>query len=254
MNELIAARIVGIENENGKVKTFILDCAMPAKAGQFVMLWLPGVGEKPISVSYVKPLGVSIAKVGEFSGRMHQLKEGAHVGLRGPYGNGFAARKRVAIVAGGYGAAPLALLAEQLKGKAVVVLGAKTKGELLFEQRIKKTGARLIACTDDGSYGRKGVVTDALAELLRNERFDAVCTCGPEVMMKKVFEMCEAAHVECFASLERYMKCGFGVCGQCVIDGQRVCADGPVFASHQLRTMSEFGKTKRDASGREIRI
>jgi dihydroorotate dehydrogenase electron transfer subunit len=254
MNELAAARIVRVENENSKVKTFILDCAMPAKAGQFVMLWLPGAAEKPVSISYAEPLGVSIAKVGEFSGRMHHLKEGALVGVRGPYGNGFGTNaKRVAMVGGGYGVAPLALLAEQLKGKAVAVLGAKTKGELLFEQRIKKTGARVIACTDDGSYGRKGFVTDALAELLRSERFDAVCTCGPEAMMKKVSELCEAAHVECFASLERYMKCGFGICGQCVIDGQRVCADGPVFSSQQLRGFSEFGKAKRDASGRAVK-
>jgi dihydroorotate dehydrogenase electron transfer subunit len=110
----------------------------------------------------------------------------------------------------------------------------------------------VIITTDDGSLGIRGFTTDALKGLLKEESFDCVYTCGPEMMMKKVFGLCKEFGVECQASLERYMKCGIGVCGQCCIDGLRVCKDGPVFSSEQLRKLDEFGVFERNKSGCKV--
>lgn len=249
------AKVLEVRDENSRMKTIFVAVDMSAIPGQFAMLWLPGVDEKPFSFSYCGEgkVGFTIAKVGPFSEKLCQLKAGDSVGIRGPLGNGFKADgERIAIVGGGCGSAPVGFLMEELSkaGKKVFfIVGAKTKEELLFVQRAKAAAVEVIVCTDDGSDGRKGFTTEALADLLWKEQIDVVCTCGPEIMMKKVFGICEEKKVECLASLERWMKCGFGVCGQCAIDGFLVCKDGPVFPSAKLKRMKEFGSLKRDACG-----
>ena len=109
--------------------------------------------------------------------------------------------------------------------------------------------------TDDGSFGRKGFTTDILEEMLiRNKNIKIIQTCGPEVMMKKILDLCNNHKVECEASLERYMSCGFGICGKCMVNDKVVCIDGPVFNSKQLNGMSEFGNTARLKSGRKVSL
>ena len=110
--------------------------------------------------------------------------------------------------------------------------------------------------TDDGSFGRKGFTTDILREVLENKKnkIKIVYTCGPEIMMKKVFEMCRKYKVECEASLERYMACGFGICGKCMVDDKILCVDGPIFNSKQLSQLLEFGNTARLKSGRKVSL
>mgnify|MGYP001573243476 FL=1 len=113
----------------------------------------------------------------------------------------------------------------------------------------------MIVTTDDGSYGRKGFTTDILGEVLsKNKKIKIVYTCGREIMMKRVFEICKKHKRECEASLERMMKCGFGICGACMINDRIVCMDGPIFNSKQLSKLSEFGKFARLKSGRNVTI
>jgi len=253
--EMQAARIIEVATENSRIRTIYLDFAMKAEPGEFVMAWLPGMNEKPFSLSYCDgaKIGITIAAVGPFSTALQQVKAGGMLGIRGPFGKGFKPQgEKVAVVGGGCGTAPLIYLVEQLaKGgrKAYFIVGAKTKAELFFVQRAKSAGAEVIACTDDGSEGRKGFTTDALADLLSKEKIDCVFTCGPEVMMKKIADLCKAKGVDCQASLERFMKCGFGLCGQCAIDGNLVCKDGPVFPLAKISKMKEFGTLRRDACG-----
>ncbi len=246
--------IKSIIKENWKTKTFFFYKKVQAKPGQFVMIWMPRMDEKPFAVAFTDPFGITVTKVGSFSSRLHQMYEGQKLGIRGPYGRGFELKgHRICIVAGGYGIIPLSFLAEKAftKGYDVTaIIGAKTKDDLFFLERLKKS--RLIITTDDGSSGIKGFATDALKSQLEKENYDCVYTCGPEIMMKKVFEICENHGIECQASLERYMKCGFGVCGQCCIDDLTVCKDGPVFSSEQLRKLSEFGVFERDKTGSKI--
>ena len=114
----------------------------------------------------------------------------------------------------------------------------------------------MLITTDDGSFGRKGFTIDALEEVLKNKKnkIKIVYTCGPEIMMKKVFDICQKYKVELEASLERYMACGFGICGKCMVNDQIVCIDGPIFNSKQLGRMPEFGNTARLKSGRKVSL
>lgn len=248
--------IKSVKEENYKVRTFLFDKKIKATPGQFVLIWIPRMDEKPFAVSYTDPFGFTVSKQGPFSTKLQEMNAGDKIGIRGPYGRGFELRgKKICLVAGGYAVIPIAFLAEVAKKKNLditSIVGAKTEKDLFFLDRLKKSTSELIITTDDGSQGRKGFTTDVLKELLEKEKFDQVYTCGPEIMMKKVFEICEKHGIECQASLERFMKCGFGLCGQCCIDDILVCKDGPVLNSKQLRKLTEFGVFERNKSGSKV--
>lgn len=255
--DMVMTRIKDVKVETDRIRTFILDAKADAMPGQFVMVWIPGLDEKPLSLSYTRgAMGVTVLKLGPFTTKMHTLKEGDAVGVRGPFGRGFKiSGDKILIVGGGVGVAPLAPLAEKAgkMGKDVTaILGARSGGEVLFAERIRRAGARVIITTDDGTAGLKGYTVDALKDLLKEEDFDQCCTCGPEVMMARVVEQTHGK-IPTQASLERYFKCGIGICGQCVLDeaGLRVCKEGPVFRYKELID-GEFGKYRRDASGSKI--
>lgn len=229
-----------------------------ADPGQFVMVWFPGDDELPMSLSYTDgpSKGVTIKAMGGTSRRVQSIRPGDLVGIRGPYGNRFnLAPKRVLIVSGGSGAAVLAPAAERARaagGSVTVALGATRAPELLFKERFRGMGARVEVATDDGSEGTKGFVTEVADRLLASETFDAVWTCGPEVMMKKVITAADARSVPVFCSMERHMKCALGMCDACALGPYHVCVDGPVFPADRLRKVPDFGKFHRDSSGRRV--
>jgi dihydroorotate dehydrogenase electron transfer subunit len=110
-----------------------------------------------------------------------------------------------------------------------------------------------VSATEDGSYGIKCLATKPLESLLAKEKFDMIYTCGPEPMMVKTFVLAEKRGIALEASLERLMRCAIGLCGSCVVGKYRVCRDGPVFTSNQLREVKkEFGISKRDFYGKRI--
>ena len=227
-----------------------LDC----KPGQFVMVWLPGIDEKPMAVSYLnkKEFAFTSHAIGKFTNALENLKKNGKLGIRGPYGNFFSVKNNACVVAGGVGMASVSTLIGALKNQ-VIIYGARSKEHLIYLKRFKNKN--LIITTDDGSFGRKGFTTDLLEEILSNNKnIKIVYTCGPEIMMKKVFEICNRHKVECEASLERYMACGFGICGKCMINDKIACIDGPIFNSKQLSKMAEFGNFARLKSGRKVTI
>lgn len=246
-------------NETETVKTFIFDFdAENIIPGQFMMVW-NFEDEKPMSISLIdnerNEIGISIKKVGPFTEAIHTLKSGDKVGLRGPYGHGFELKgSKVLAVGGGVGMAPISAFVEYAREKNVdvdVITAAATKDELLFTNKLKSTDITSYACTDDGSFGFCGFATEFMEKILQENDYDMIVTCGPEIMMKGVFEIAEKLKIPAQFSLERYMKCGMGLCGQCCVDdtGWRVCVEGPVFSIEDVRLISEFGKYKRDASG-----
>ena len=260
-------RIVKIEEvrtETPTVKTFTFydKTCSEASPGQFVMVWILGVDEIPMSLSMAEPNGLSaitVKKVGEASEALYNLRKGDVIGVRGPYGHGFSlASVSLLLVGGGTGMACIMLLAEKLakpENRITCIIGAKTRSELLFLQRMKRVLPKVIATTDDGSYGLKGLATDAMKQELAKQRFNLVYTCGPEQMMFKAFQLAEQYNVPIQASLERIMRCSIGLCGSCMIGEFRVCIDGPVFTSQELRRVKEeFGAYKRDFTGRKIKI
>ena len=242
--------------------------------GQFVMIWVPGVDEIPMSISSVDEegnWGMTVKEVGECTKAIHQLNEGDYIGIRGPLGNGFNIPEEkihsIFLIGGGIGMAPIKWLStvfHKKEQKYIIIEGAKTRDELVFVQDLHEMdneNSNMFYCTDDGSYGSKEFATDAFEKTLKeySEEDISNClayTCGPEKMMYKVFQICENHNLFLQASLERIMRCGCGLCGLCAIDpkGLLVCKDGPVFNSDQLREMNDFGKYHRDFTGKKIQI
>ena len=240
--------------ESQAFATLFFDFDLPFNPGQFIMVWIPGIDEKPYTLSFHSRhrFAITIEAKGIFSQKAITLDQGDLVGIRGPFGNGFSIQpgKKAVVVAGGCGMAPLATLVETLPGHTCVIHGARTKAYILYPDRFD---APRQFCTDDGSFGKKGQVTELLENhIASGAPIDQVYTCGPEIMMYHVFNLCEHHHIPCQVSLERYMRCGFGVCGACVCGDQVVCRDGPVFGSAALRKMKDFNSKALLKSGREV--
>ena len=256
---MLVFEVKEIIDESPDIKSYVFEHNLNAKPGQFVMLWMPDVDEIPMSVGWQtnKEFYLTIAKAGNCTEAIHKnIQVGDKLGIRGPFGNPFDydGKKNVILVGGGCGMPPMINLAQSLakaKINTTVLLGGKTKDHLLFEDKLKKLGCTIHVATDDGSKGHKGFVTELLEKELKSGKVDCVYTCGPELMMSTVAKMAQDYNTPSQVSMERYMKCGFGICGQCCIDdtGLRVCKDGPVFPGEIALKHKEFGKYHRDSAG-----
>lgn len=255
-----------IIRETPNVMTFVFDYSVGARPGQFINLWIPRVDEKPFSVAFDdgKELWVTFFAVGPFTKLLQTYKEGDLVGIRGPYGSSYDFREgeHLALVAGGYGAAPMYFVATEAlkKGcKIEFIVGARGSEHLLFlkhVEELKKVGAiNLHIATDDGSKGFKGYNVSLLRKIISEGiRPEKIFGCGPEMMLKSLSNYCAEEKIPAQFSLERYMKCGFGVCGHCAMDplGLLTCKDGPVFNNEICRQLTEFGEYERDKNGKKV--
>jgi len=233
------------------------------KPGQFAMVWIPGVNELPMSVMISEKkdeAGLTVRKRGESSTALYNLKIGDKIGVRGPYGNSFEIKDgKILLIGGGTGLVPLMRLIKYSNpdwttNQMTVLMGSKTKEEVFFEDISNKMlthsqNPQIIPVTEDGSYGEKGYVTDVLEKLLEENTYDAIYTCGPELMMYKVVKLANEKGIFVQASLERMMKCGVGICGSCCVSQDLVCRDGTVFDGQYLAKNSEFGHFQRTKSG-----
>lgn len=261
MSYYSVATIRKVVRENEFVNRLVLDARgfEEALPGQYVMVWVPKVGEIPLSLALVAGNEVTlvIEGVGDTSRGMNMLKAGDRIFLRGPYGRPFSLErgKRYLLVAGGVGAAPLLFAARRLFEGGVAVDyagGGRSSRFVLFKEELRSIVRSLLIATDDGSEGRKCNASDLARELIGSERYDAVLTCGPEPMMYEVIKTCAAFGTYCEASVVRIVKCSHGVCGSCIIEpGLLVCRDGPVFEGGVL-LRSEFGRFYRDECGRRV--
>lgn len=233
------------------------------KPGQYIMVWVPGDDEVPMSISGIDEDGLSsitVRKVGITSETLDAMQPGDRIGIRGPYGIGYEVEgKKPLIVAGGSGTASLLPLVKAFQSKGVnptFILGGRSADQLLFEDELMDLlGENLVISTDDGSMGYNGYASGYAALLMDENTYDYVYTCGPELMMAKVYQETERRELPLQASLERYVKCAIGICGNCAIGPYRVCADGPVFTSDMLREVrEEFGRSQMDASGKKTRV
>jgi dihydroorotate dehydrogenase electron transfer subunit len=249
-----------IRDETRAIRTFVLGAAVgDADPGQFVMVWLPGVDEKPFAIARPDPLAITVARVGAFSTALHRRKVGDQVGWRGPYGRGFTLDEDASLllVAGGYGVGPLYFLATRAVERGMptaVAIGARTGLDLAYVEPFEALGVELVVATDDGSAGQRGTVCDVVSGILADDPGVAVYACGPELMLVALQRLCMEHGIPGQFSLERYMKCGFGICGQCAIDDLLVCQDGPVFTAEELSGVGEFGRFRRSATGRALPI
>jgi dihydroorotate dehydrogenase electron transfer subunit len=259
MNYPKITKIKEIKIENSNVKTLFFDYPKEIHPGQFFMVWIPNIDEIPMSISYIRNdvKGITFKRVGDSTNALFELNVGDKIGIRGPNGNSFKINgKNLLFVGGGTGIATIAPTVENAINKKInttVILGARNKNDLFFADRLKNNGAVVQISTDDGSFGFKGLATDLAKDLIEKEKFDSIITCGPEIMMKKLFDISKDIPFQ--ASLERYMKCGIGICGQCCVGkGLRVCEEGPVFERKTLKNIKDFGVFKRDAAGRKVKF
>jgi len=252
----INIEVVERVEEGDGVATFHFDRSFDVSPGEFGMFWVRGVDEIPMSFAY--PDGITVRGVGEATDAMMEMREGDEMGVRGPFGTPFEVPDEgedVVIVGGGTGMAPVALLTEAAAAEGADVttlIGAATADELVFEERLSSVADVRVA-TEDGTAGYEGLVTGLLDEVVEEDGEPAhVASCGPELMMSAVLDRFDERPEDVQLCLERYMKCGIGVCGSCCVDdtGSPVCSEGPVYRGDEL-TNGEFGVYHRDAAARK---
>ncbi|MGQ9595966.1 MAG: dihydroorotate dehydrogenase electron transfer subunit [Thermoproteota archaeon] len=260
----LKASVISNMKENSRVNTLVLrlEDQLNIEPGQFLMVWRPGDGEIPITPSLLEGYEVylTIEKVGFTSARLAELKPGERAFIRGPYGRGFNLNLpgKYLLVGGGTGAASLTPSYLKLAEGGINVLllvGGRSRDNLVYVDKLRELGARIMVSTDDGSEGFKGMLPELFEKVVSKGLFENVLTIGPEKMMFKVAKKCHELGIKCQVSLVRIVKCGIGICGSCVLDpvGLRICVDGPVFYGDEILE-TDFGHLMRDESGRRVEV
>lgn len=220
------------------------------RAGQFIILQIDDqFGERiPLTIADANPakgdVRIIFQSVGASTKRLAQMNVGDALPVfLGPLGKPTAIEKKgtVVCVGGGIGVAPMHPIAQALKAagnKVIVIMGARNKELLIMEEEMRAIADELIVCTDDGSYGRKCLVTEPLKEICAREPVAECFTIGPPIMMKFCALTTKPFNVPTVASLNSIMIDGTGMCGGCrVLVGGKikfVCVDGPEFDAHQV--------------------
>ncbi|MGP8049485.1 MAG: FAD/NAD(P)-binding protein [Desulfobaccales bacterium] len=264
------AKVVAIREETAHTRSLLLalekEKPVVFEPGQFIELTLFGQGEFPVSVADViagspQRFLVTIQEMGKVTRAVGQLREGAQVGMRGPFGRGFPlkafAGRDVNIISGGVGLAAVWLLIKQLLktretyGRLNLLHGARTPADMIYREELRAMAAQgqiEVSLTVDrngsGWAGRVGLVTELVRDARLNPDKSVAVICGPGVMMQAAVAELEKQGVprnRVYLSLERRMQCGMGVCGHCMIGSKRVCLDGPVFPLSELGDLEESG-------------
>ena len=223
-----------------------------SKAGQFFMLKSSTFLRRPISLHYIDNdvLEFYYQVKGEGTQYLSKLKKDDTINIQGPLGNGFDTsiqNKKVLIVAGGMGIAPIKLLIAKLinNNSITLIMGGANESAIKIMQRFNTNNIELYITTDDGSVGDKCNTVDKTKEILKEKSFDIIYTCGPTTMMKGLIKVARENNIQCYASLEERMACGVNACLGCNIEIKdensengyilkKVCHDGPVFDSKLL--------------------
>lgn len=246
MNQIIYVDRVVKESNN--VSSIYFKWDQEIKPGQFTMVWVPGVGEIPLSLSKLgNEKCITIKEFGPTSGALFRMKPGDAFRIRGPYGRPFkVVNGKKLVIGGGSGMASLRTLIDE---NTYGIIAGKTASDLLFLNEFRD--GNVIGVTEDGSTEVKGFAYEGLSKVNLSD-FDMIYVCGPELMMKSIYDRLLGKYENVQFSLERHMKCGIGICDSCSVNGFQVCRDGPTFFINELREMSEFGRTRLLVSGRRI--
>jgi ferredoxin--NADP+ reductase len=240
--EYLSANVVKLEIEAPLI-------ARSRKAGHFVIVKSGEKGERiPLTIAGADTVAGTITliiqAVGKSSRKICDLNAGDEItDVAGPLGQATHIEKvgTVVCAGGGVGVAPLMPIVEafhEAGNRVIVVLAARTKELVILEDRMRANADEVIVMTDDGSYGKKGLVTNGVEDVIRREKVDLCVTIGPAVMMKFVSLLTRQYGIPTMASLNTIMVDGSGMCGACRITvGGKVrfvCVDGPEFDAHQV--------------------
>ncbi len=265
----IDAVLEDVITETPTIKTFCIKPARPIsfKAGQFMQLTIPGVGEAPFTPSsdpdITEKMEITILKTGKVTDALHELEPGAKVGLRGPFGKGYPldklAGKEVVVIGGGVGLAPMRSLLYALFNdpsryrKISINFGAREPAELSFRRQYEEwknlaphiTLRTTIDVPHPDWKGPVGVVTTLLDDLDIDIPESYALSCGPEIMLKFVtMKLLEIGYnpPQIYLSMNRKMSCGMGKCGRCNIGHYYLCVDGPDMCYDKIKHVSNvFG-------------
>lgn len=223
--------------------------AKARKAGHFVMVRVAEHGERiPLTIAEADPekgtITLVIQRVGASSQKLCDLNEGDYIlDVVGPLGKATHIEQfgTVVCAGGGVGVAPLLPIVQAMKqagNRVITVLAARNKDLIILEDEMRASSDEVILMTDDGSSGKKGLVTNGVEEVIQREKVDLCVTIGPAVMMKFVSELTKKYNVPTVASLNTIMVDGTGMCGACRVSvggkTRFVCVDGPEFDAHQV--------------------
>ena len=262
------AKIVKVETMTALEKLYTVELpqgqSLGHKPGQFVQVSLLGIGEAPISISSSPSRSngtfeMCVRKVGDVTTAIHNLGEGATIGVRGPFGTGFPLEKfkgrDILVVAGGLSLAPVRSVINQVfdergsYGRFIILYGAKTPNDLLFKDELaawsKRDDVELLTTVDRGDAnwkGNVGVITSLFPKISINPRNTIAVTEGPPIMYRFVLMELLGKGIpegQIWLSLERRMKCGVGKCGHCQINGLYCCQQGPSFSYAQIKGVEE---------------
>ena len=251
--------IAAIREENPSLRTFTFSGKLKAEPGQFIMLTIFSQGEKPFSILDVdeNSFSMTIKNIGPFTDQLFKMDVGDLLSIRGPYGQPFSRQPgNILMVGGGYATPPLRFLAKKLREDGVTRLvninGARTADDLLYVDDFEILCHQSHIATDDASLGQKGTSVDVMESILNDENFDQIYISGPEKMAKAAVAVAKKYQITYEVNLERYMKCGVGVCGSCVMDptGLILCMEGPIIDNETLDGLDDFGVSHRGKTGR----
>ena len=204
-------------------------------SGQGILL------RRPISIADIQDTKITFIYrvIGKGTAEMKKLKPGDVINCLGPLGNGFSlSAQKPLLIGGGMGAAPLLYLAKMYDKKADLLIGSRNSKEMFWPELYKDLLNNIYITTDDGSVGTKGFTVDLLPVLLKENHYDALFVCGPEIMMRGIYKIVQGENIFCQVSLEKRMACGLGACLSCSIDTKsgrkKVCTDGPVFKAQEV--------------------
>ncbi|MFH1092763.1 MAG: FAD/NAD(P)-binding protein [Candidatus Omnitrophota bacterium] len=262
----IEAEVIEVISETPTIKTirFIAKEEMSFATGQFIEMTIPGVGEAPFTPSSrpsdKEVMEVTVMKVGKVTEKIHKLKKGDKIGIRGPFGTGYPLDKfkdkEVLVVGGGCGFAPLRSLmyalfdrSEDFK-KLYFRGGCRNPKELVYRSEVESwTKREDLNCRitvdkgDDTWNGNVGLVTTILNDVVMDYETDIAIVCGPPIMMKfaamKLLEM-GFKEKNLYLSMEKNMSCGIGKCGHCRLGSYYACKDGPVFTYDKIKKFPDI--------------
>jgi len=264
----LRARLEEVIEESPLIKTFVLipEREFVFSTGQFIELSVDGVGEAPFTPSssplVTDKLDVTVMKTGYVTNIMHQLKPGAMMGIRGPYGRGYPIRnfegREVLILGGGCGLAPIRSLLfalEHMKDdleKVILCYGSKTPTDCIYKPLFSRLNSidkfeayRTVDMSEEGWDGPVGVATTLLGKVKVKIENSVAVVCGPPIMMKfgtiRLLEM-GYRDDQIYLSMEKNMSCGLGKCGHCMMGEFFVCKDGPVFTYKEIKHNPEIWK------------
>ena len=223
--------------------------AKKRKPGHFVIVKTGNEGERiPLTISMADPekgtISLVIQKVGVTSHKIASLEPGDEVtDVVGPLGQATHIEKlgTVLCAGGGVGIAPLLPIVQAMKSagnKIITVLAARSRDLIILEEQMRNYSDEVIITTDDGSYGKKGLVTEGMEQVIRREKVDQAITIGPAIMMKYTAVLTKKYNIPTIASLNTIMVDGTGMCGACRVSvggkTRFVCVDGPEFDAHDV--------------------